>query len=192
MDLQTLNSIALKCQWAVSVGACYSGSMSEMRYDPGKEFGMEIGIDINQWLKHLEQLIVESSTSVTWNVTFRHAYPSVGSSVKAKLDQHRVGNFYILSGQMFFLDYRLRLWSLTAIQSSCPRCDASACSLECFHFILQVHVIASRGVSARVWEGDYGVMTSAGVRAEPEKTFRHSNPYSGPSQTHTHTHAFLT
>lgn len=53
-------------------------------------------------------------------------------------------------------------------------------SFECFYFLSQVHVIPLRGVCARVWEGDYDVMTSAGVRAEPEKLFRHSNPHKQP------------
>lgn len=77
------------------------------------------------------------------------------------------------------------------IQSSCLCTDVSD-SFECFYhsffsFFLQIYIIALRGVCARVCEGDYGVMTSAGVRAEPKKPFRHSNPNNGPSQTHTHT-----
>lgn len=52
---------------------------------------------------------------------------------------------------------------------------------------MKIYIIALRGVRASVCEGDYGVMTSAGVRAEPKKPFRHSDLHSGPSQTHTHT-----
>lgn len=52
-----------------------------------------------------------------------------------------------------------------------------------FVCVLQANVTALTCVCT--CEGDYGVMTSAGVRAEPEEPFRLSNPHKGPTQTHT-------
>lgn len=54
-------------------------------------------------------------------------------------------------------------------------------SFECFYFSLAGLCHSSEGcVHTCVWEGDYDVMTSAGVRAEPEKLFRHSNLHKQP------------
>lgn len=54
-----------------------------------------------------------------------------------------------------------------------------------FSFAGSRHSIEGRVcVWVHVCEGDYGVMTSAGVRAEPKKPFRHSNPHNCPFQTH--------